>query len=211
MEISITSDKDPFTIILLSDTHIIKRNTGIDHMIFNRIHDSKPDLILHCGDVSTMDLLDDLKKIAPVYAVRGNRDFLIWNRLPPFVDLNINGCLVHIEHRQGDPLKYLRSKTYFFLQKIRRKPFDPHRVVSIRYNYDRYDLYCFGHSHYQQVDRIGKTVFVNPGHIDMGTNFDPENPPSFALIRISQDNIFVGVTVCLHGNFSEIDYNYNRK
>lgn len=59
---------------LISDTHITPKRGKLSEKIFE-IFDGV-DLILHAGDITVQDVLDDLNKIAPVIAVLGNNDKL---------------------------------------------------------------------------------------------------------------------------------------
>lgn len=55
------------TIGVISDTHGVLRPEAV-----KALHGV--DLIIHAGDVGRLDLLGDLRQIAPVFAVRGNTD-----------------------------------------------------------------------------------------------------------------------------------------
>ena len=57
-------------IALISDTHLPERLAGLPASIFD--HLAGCDLVLHAGDVGSMEALDQLARIAPVVAVRGN-------------------------------------------------------------------------------------------------------------------------------------------
>lgn len=56
-------------IAVVADTHS-RPHAGAARLIAKLA----PDLILHAGDIGSLDLLDDLAKLAPVVAVRGNID-----------------------------------------------------------------------------------------------------------------------------------------
>ncbi len=57
------------------------------------------DQILHAGDVGGADVLEDLARIAPVTAVRGNMDHGSWsNRLPGVEMVTIEGVFFYILH-----------------------------------------------------------------------------------------------------------------
>jgi putative phosphoesterase len=56
-------------IVAVADTH-----SNPHPMANGRIADLSPDLILHGGDIGDLKVLDQLGKIAPVIAVRGNID-----------------------------------------------------------------------------------------------------------------------------------------
>jgi len=55
------------TIGVISDTHGVLRPEAVKALC-------GVDLIIHAGDVGRRDILDDLRQIVPVFAVRGNTD-----------------------------------------------------------------------------------------------------------------------------------------
>lgn len=59
---------------LISDTHITPKRGNLPEKIFELF--DGVDLILHAGDITVRDVLDDLNEIAPVIAVLGNNDDL---------------------------------------------------------------------------------------------------------------------------------------
>lgn len=119
---------------LISDTHGLLR-TDVHRAL------AGVDLILHAGDVGGADILDELAVIAPVHAVYGNTDAPGQPRLSTVLDLVIGGLRVHVSHghEAGSPT--------------------PQRLAN------RYaaDVIVYGHTHRQQVSRIGDTLVVNPG------------------------------------------------
>src|SRR5215207_9794683 len=82
----------PFNMLLglISDTHGMMRPEALRAL-------SGVDLILHAGDVGGPGVLDALRGIAPVYAVRGNVD-LDEGELRAAVDLQLDGAHVHLSH-----------------------------------------------------------------------------------------------------------------
>jgi putative phosphoesterase len=57
------------------------------------------DAIIHAGDVGHPDVLDELGKLAPVFAVRGNVDGAAWAQaLPQTRIVEIDGCLIYVLH-----------------------------------------------------------------------------------------------------------------
>lgn len=191
MEIILTSAADPFVCLLLSDTHLSFRRSRLPETVLREFRSISPDLILHCGDICTAACLDQLRAIAPLYAVRGNRDILRWFSLPPAVDLNINGFRIHMEHGEGPFFRYLRSKSYITFCRLFSRPTDYTRVVRIPENFREYDLCCFGHSHARYMELRDGTILLNPGHMDpTGANRDyPEH--SFAVLRIFREKIVI--------------------
>jgi putative phosphoesterase len=96
------------------------------------------DLIIHAGDIGGPDILEDLRAIAPVVAVRGNMDRGSWaGDLPEFEILELNGLLVYVVHD------------------IHHLDLDPaaagfHAVV-------------FGHTHSPYAVKEKGVLFLNPG------------------------------------------------
>lgn len=77
---------------VISDTHGLLREG-----VVNALHDC--DHIIHAGDVGDPRILDELKKIAPVSAVRGNIDTDAWAAsLPPAEWLTLAGHLIYVLH-----------------------------------------------------------------------------------------------------------------
>lgn len=54
---------------LVADTHSKPNERGLEHLAA-----AKPDVILHAGDIGDLAVLDTLRALAPVHAVRGNID-----------------------------------------------------------------------------------------------------------------------------------------
>src|SRR5204862_7986658 len=50
---------------ILSDTHALLRSEAMDAL-------AGTDLIIHAGDVGSLEIITGLREIAPVFAVRGN-------------------------------------------------------------------------------------------------------------------------------------------
>ena len=64
---------------LISDTHGLLRRGAVDAL-------RNCELIIHAGDVGRPEVLDELRAVAPVVAVRGNVDHGAWaDRLPETV------------------------------------------------------------------------------------------------------------------------------
>lgn len=116
---------------LVSDTHGVLRPEAVAAL-------DGVDLILHGGDIGAPAVLDGLRAVAPVVAVRGNNDTDAWAAsLPDIVVQQVGGariCLVH-------DLKELRI--------------DPAA--------EGIDVVVSGHSHRPSVERRGTVLLVNPG------------------------------------------------
>ena len=86
---------------VISDTHGLLRPQAVEVL-------RGSSLILHAGDVGRPEVLDELRRIAPVVAVRGNVDRGSWTaNLAEREWVEVEGCLLyllhHIEQSDIDP------------------------------------------------------------------------------------------------------------
>ena len=68
------------TVGVISDTHGLLRPEATDAL-------KGSDLIVHAGDVGGTDILEQLRTIAPTYAVRGNVDTGAWAKALPITEV----------------------------------------------------------------------------------------------------------------------------
>jgi uncharacterized protein len=77
---------------LISDTHGLLRKEAVE-----ALHGSE--LIIHAGDVGEEEILEELRKIAPVIAVRGNVDKGPWAQaLPETAVAEAGAVLIYVLH-----------------------------------------------------------------------------------------------------------------
>jgi uncharacterized protein len=77
---------------LISDTHGLLRKEAVA-----ALHGSE--LIVHAGDVGNQEILEELERIAPVVAVRGNVDGAAWAVvLPETAVAETDGALIYVLH-----------------------------------------------------------------------------------------------------------------
>jgi putative phosphoesterase len=116
---------------VISDTHDLVRPEALAAL-------KGSELILHAGDACRPEVLEELARVAPVVAVRGNNDRGTWARaLPRSRTLDISGFRIHVLHD------------------LKEMDLDPralglHAVVS-------------GHSHQPGARRRNGVLFLNPG------------------------------------------------
>jgi putative phosphoesterase len=115
---------------LISDTHNLLRPQALEFL-------RGSDLILHAGDICSAEVLERLRELAPVVAVRGNNDTGDWAHALPLVErVQVERVSVLMLH----DAKQLRLE----------KAAEPQVVVA-------------GHSHRPMLQQRGDTLFVNPG------------------------------------------------
>lgn len=116
---------------VISDTHGLLRPEAVGAL-------KGSGLIIHAGDVGGPEVLEELGRIAPVVAVRGNNDRGAWaEALPEREAAEVNGTLVYVLH----DLKELD---------IAHAPAGFRVVVS-------------GHSHKPLAEERRGVLYLNPG------------------------------------------------
>lgn len=115
---------------LISDTHGLVRPQAVEAL-------AGVDMILHAGDVGNSEVLDALRDIAPVVAVRGNNDKGEWaESLPNWEVVEISPVSIYMLHD---------------LKEIDISPVGLFQVV------------VSGHSHKPAVEEKRGVLYVNPG------------------------------------------------
>ena len=123
--------RNPQWIGLISDTHGLLREEALRAL-------EGSELIIHAGDVGKPEILDALKAIAPVFAVRGNVDTESWASALPETEV--------VETRLA---------TFYVLHDLHMLDLNPaaagfHIVVS-------------GHSHKPSRTEQDGVLYINPG------------------------------------------------
>lgn len=116
---------------MISDTHGLMRPQALEAL-------RGCDHIVHAGDVGAPEVLDALRALAPVSAIRGNIDRAPWTQsLPERLDLALAAARVHVLH----DLKALA--------------FDP-AAAGV-------DAVVCGHSHRPGLHARDGVLYLNPG------------------------------------------------
>jgi putative phosphoesterase len=125
---------------VISDTHVSSFDELNDKIITAL---AEVDLIVHAGDFVVKDVLDGLKQMGQVRAVRGNMDSdEIKGILPEKELLEIGGRKIGIIHGWGSPYGI------------------DDRVGNV---FSGVDIIIYGHSHYPQNETKNGVLFFNPG------------------------------------------------
>jgi uncharacterized protein len=96
------------------------------------------DLILHAGDIGKPEVLEELKTIAPVIAIRGNNDTAAWaEKIPETEDARIGRVRIYMPHN------------------VKEMDFNPAER--------RFQAVISGHSHCPGIETRGGVLFLNPG------------------------------------------------
>jgi putative phosphoesterase len=166
------------TLGVLADTHIPDRVAELDQQVLRHFWETKVTAILHAGDVSVPEVLRQLEEIAPVYAVRGNRDIFALRQLPMQVRLNFEGNSIGLLHGHGSFSRYI-------VDRIHRQIYG--RLVE-RYirrmllAFPDVDVIVFGHLHVPcNLHFEGKLLF-NPGSTSYP--WPRDHPASYGLLYL---------------------------
>ncbi len=168
-----------FTIGVISDTHIPDRRRSLDSLALEIFQQAGVVEILHAGDVSTPRVLEQLAEIAPVYAVRGNRDWFSLSHLPYHQVRSYNGIQVGLTHGHGRWWNYMIDRVDYIVRGYRLEMFQPRLLEA----FSQAQVIVFGHTHRPLIHWSGETLLFNPGspHFpDIKTS-----PPSVGLLKIS--------------------------
>ncbi len=130
-------------IICISDTHIENGNKKLPAALTDALEGA--DLILHAGDITSMDVIGELKAYAPVEAVAGNMDGLeVAGKLPEKTIIQAGNFSIGLIHGGGS-VRDLEE-----------------RVVR-KFRHDNVDCVVYGHSHRANIERREGVLLVNPG------------------------------------------------
>lgn len=143
--------------------------------------------ILHGGDVGSEDVLEELGRLAPVHAVRGNVDSPN-PVLPLSLKLNLGGLTVEMMHILPVPQSELESWEERTLVQDGKAP---RRSQAFLGTFDDgTGLVVFGHTHQPCLVTLGRRLFFNPGSAGK-KRFDL--PRCYGLLDILPEGIHASI------------------
>jgi putative phosphoesterase len=143
-----------FTIGIISDTHGVlrpeaeRRLAGVDH-------------IIHGGDIGRPEIIDALRRIAPVTAIRGNVDIGNWAAAYPETEV-----------------VRLAGKSLYVLHDLKTLQINPIACGV--------DVVVSGHSHVPMIATVDGVLYLNPGSAGR-RRF--RLPVTLATIEVAPDNL----------------------
>ena len=126
---AVSVQQGPHLIGLISDTHGLLRDEALRAL-------KGSELIIHAGDVGKPEILDALKSVAPVVAVRGNIDHGAWAAKLPLTAVADAG-----------------SATIYVLHDVHE--LDPAAAG--------FQIVVSGHSHKPAREELSGVLYINPG------------------------------------------------
>jgi putative phosphoesterase len=116
---------------VISDTHGLVRPQALEAL-------AGVELIIHAGDIGSPDVLDALRKLAPVVAVRGNNDRELWAKTIAETEVvEIGGRCIYVLHD------------------LKELDLDPRA--------SGFDAVIAGHSHKPSISHRDGVLYLNPG------------------------------------------------
>lgn len=116
---------------LISDTHGLLRPEAISAL-------RNSDRILHAGDVGASKILDRLRELAPVTAIRGNVDHGAWaETLPETEVIEVESVSIYMLHNLAD--------------------------LDLKPKAAGFDVVVYGHSHHPKIEEKNGVLYFNPG------------------------------------------------
>ncbi|GBE04509.1 MAG TPA: metallophosphoesterase [Nitrospirae bacterium] len=145
-------DEQDYTIGIISDTHGLLR-PGVS-TVFQDV-----DLIIHAGDIGSQSVLNELKSMSTVVAVRGNMDHEAWARGLPLTEVaEIGKSLVYVLHD---------------VSRLDLEPSSSGFLAVIN-----------GHTHRPLIKKQNGVLYVNPGNSGPGSS-----NPTVALMHIKDGTL----------------------
>lgn len=166
---------------LISDTHIPDRGKKIPKKVLEVF--KNVDLILHAGDITSIEVIEELEKIAPTIVIQGNMDRATGLNLPKSKIITIENKKIGLIHGEIYPRGDSQQLYYTALE------------LGV-------DILVSGHSHIAQLEKIKGVILVNPG-----SPIAPRlSDPSVAIMTINHEEINIefiktGPPVCSALNF----------
>ncbi len=169
-------DDGRLRIVAVADTH------GQPHPAAReRIRALRPDSILHAGDMGELSVLDELERLAPTIAVRGNID----SRSTGLFDV------ITVELVSGDDVVLTVLLIHIGLFGVRLRG-EVRRLAADRLA----QLVVCGHSHIPWLGNDGKVTVFNPGALG------PQRfgrPITIGLIDVRRDGVSLEHWDCVTG------------
>ncbi|MCQ4318677.1 metallophosphoesterase family protein [Stutzerimonas stutzeri] len=116
---------------IISDTHGLLRPEALAAL-------QGCERIIHAGDIGKPEVLDRLRELGPLDAIRGNVDSGDWaTAIPETLDLRIDGLRIHVTHD------------------VKTMQIDP---VA-----EGVAVVIAGHSHQPKIEQVNDVLYLNPG------------------------------------------------
>ena len=166
---------------VISDTHIPERAKKIPDIVFETFKDV--DLILHAGDLVSLDVLKQLEELAPTRCVLGNMDSYYDLNLPRNETITAFGHKIGLNHGEVYPRGDTMQLKYIALE------------LDV-------DVLVTGHTHWAFIKEYDDILLLNPGSPTVPRMSDP----SVMILDVNESQIEsriikIGNPICKSLNF----------
>jgi putative phosphoesterase len=151
-------------LVVVADTHL---RGGLEHLPERLLLALRHcDAIVHAGDIVSRQALEDLRRLAPVYAVLGNNDHELVGELPEQLRLELEGVQLAVLHDSGA----LKG-----------------RAGRMSRRFPGAQIVVFGHSHVPvDEEGAGGQLLFNPGS---PTQRRAQPRPTFGSLRLERGHV----------------------
>ncbi len=171
------------TLGVIADTHIPDRDRALHPKVIPAFREVEA--ILHAGDISASKTLAQLESVAPVYAVRGNRDMFIRPKLPLTRTLDFGGATIGLTHGHGGMRRYVQDRLRYLFTGFQPLGYFHSRILNTFP--EKVDVAVYGHTHYPVNLWVEGVLLFNPG--SPWRNNPSHIPVSVGLLRIGEEGI----------------------
>ncbi len=159
---------------VVADSHVGEYLDALPPQIFTALAGCQ--LILHAGDISRPWVLDELARIAPVVAVRGDHDRLDGLELPRQTIITVDGRRIGLIHGRRSYLLDLAVVVVNVLTRGRlRWRAGLHRSLLRRLG--PVDCLVYGHWHEPLITHVDGTLVFSPGAVCPWGSLDGDRVP----------------------------------
>lgn len=146
---------------VVADTHCPEFIDRLPDRLFNVLNGVQ--VVLHAGDINGTATLDELARIAPVEAVRGDHDPEL-AALPAVREITIDGTRIVVVH--GHRSRWI-EEPQTLLWTLSLGFFRPHKGLprSLRRRFPNADVIVYGHTHRAHVRKVDGALLFNPGGV----------------------------------------------
>lgn len=166
---------------VISDTHIPERAEKIPDVVFKIFENV--DMILHAGDLVSLEVLEQLESLAPTKCVQGNIDSFYGLNLPKSDVIAVEGHKIGLNHGEVNPRGDTQQLKYIAMELGA-------------------DILITGHTHWAFIKKFDNIILLNPGSPTVPRLSDP----SIMLLDVKEDSVEseivkVGNPICKSLNF----------
>jgi putative phosphoesterase len=167
------------TLGLIADTHIPDRRSSLHPLVLPVFKEAQVVAILHAGDICVPQVLEQLAEAAPVFAVRGNRDWVLMRHLPASRLLEFGGVRVAMAHGHGHWRNYIVDRVNYIINGYQLERYTPrllHAFVDAQ-------VIVFGHTHRRLIQWSEGQLLINPGSPHVSEDLDRQGTVGLLHIK----------------------------